>query len=339
MTSVQSFGTSLLTPQVKTQDNTQAPSVEEVLNNTPPAPIPEQAPDTFTKSDTPQNPQPQKKSSLLRNAIIGAAFVVVAFFAGRAGWFGKYVKGLFRGKLSAKDMNKKIEEKMAEYLNLDKDKVKIVQNSDGTQTLQAELKSGSKKEYAITDGKNVVRLKRDYENCNLNEEYIFFDKKTGAPKLRIDQSRQPDKKVSYYRVFKGDDAVKYDNESSSGIFQETSKSDIKRRFLGLFGRKQMTIETSTYNNPETGNPNKSITTIIYRRGKKSEIRQAKEGKERTIYIGENGKVSSIRTETQDGKVAIEKFQYTTTPEGKIKKDKVYITDEAGNATAPIKWRD
>ena len=61
--------------------------------------------------------------------------------------------------------------------------------------------------------------------------------------------------------------------------------------------------------------------------------------ERTIYLGApDGKVSQIVTKTQDGKTVIETFTYKTTPEGKIKKDKITITDEAGNATAPIAWR-
>ena len=341
MTSVQSFGSSLLPPQVKTAGSSSAPSVEDILNSTPPAPPLEQAPDTFTKSGT-ENAQSQSGSSFWWKLGGGTVAVCGLVMAGRKGWFGKHIQKWFGGKLSLKDVNKKIEDKMAEFLEVGEGgKVNIIKNADGTSTLRAESEGGNVQEYTVSVGKNVIKLKGKYPDCELNEEFIVFDRNTGIPKSRVNLARAESGKVEEYQAFKGSDVLNRDFDEEAGIYKEYFQSAPRRRYLfGLFGPKEVKSSTSVYTNPTTGKPSAVASKATYRDGKKVKIYQAKEGKERTIYLdGPGGKVSQIVTKTQDGKVVIEKFQYTTTPEGKIKKDKVTITDVAGNPTASIKWND
>ena len=271
----------------------------------------------------------------------GAVAVCGLVMAGRKGLLGKWWHKLFGGKLSLKNVNKKIEDKMAEYLNVGKDgKVKITQNADGTSTLRAEYESGNVQEYTVTEGKNVIKLKGKYPDCELNEEYIVFDRNTGVPKSHVNLARNADGRVEEYQAYKGSDILNRGFDEETGIYKEYSQSGPKRRYLfGLVGPKEVKSSVSVYTNPTTGKPSEVVSKATYRDGKKVKIHQAKEGMERTIYLGAPGnKVSQIVTKTQDGKVVIEKFQYITTPEGKIKKDKIAITDLAGNPTAPIAWR-
>ena len=340
MSSVQSFGTSLLTPQVKPAESTGTASVEDILNNTP-APIPEQAPDTFTKSDTPQNLPPAKGGSLLRYAIGGIICAGIAFLAGRYGLRGKTVKGWFRGKLSAKEVNKKIEDKMAEYLNVGKEgKVKITENADGTSILRAETEGGNVQEYTVSVGKNAIKLKGKYPEYKLNEEFIVFDRSTGVAKSRVNLARTDSGKVEEYQAFKGSDILNKGFDDDAGIYKEYSQSAPRRRYLfGLLGPKEVKSSTSVYTNPTTGKPSEIASKTTYHSGKKVKIHQAKEGMERTIYLGApGGKVSQIVTKTQDGKTIIETFTYAANADGKMVRTGVSIVDAAGNPTAPIVWR-
>ena len=138
MTSIPSFGTSLL--QNAQANQTTAPSVEEILQNTPQAPMPEQAPDSFNR----EGEMPQRKGFDWFSATATALGALGVFLAGRKGWLGKYVQTWFGGRMSLSKVHKNIEAKISEYLGRDGvgvNSAKIVKNAEGNKYYVPNLKT------------------------------------------------------------------------------------------------------------------------------------------------------------------------------------------------------
>lgn len=333
MTSIPSFGTSLL--QNAKANQVQSQSVEDILANTPSYTVPEQVPDSFTKTDG--QPQAQKKGGFdWVSATATTLGALGLFFAGRKGWFGKHIQTWFGGRMSQAKVYKNIETKMTEYIGRDGDKVtsvKINTDSAGKKVLKAEFDDGTAREFFIDSNKDVIRLK---SNDSALEEYILFNKKDGAPMSRVTRFVDGTGKVREYNAFKGEDILDKDFSESSGIYKSYQTSAPRRRYLfGLFGPKQVKTTTLTYTNPQTGQPNVTKTKTVFENGKKVKVEQNVNGKKQTLYFDESGKLSSIRKKDSNGKVYIEHYEYKITPEGKQVLSGVKYTDKKGNLiTAP-----
>ena len=337
MTSIQSFGASLLDPNVRAEQVKSQQSVEDIMNNTP-APVQEQAPDTFTK----EGEQPAKAKRGGFNWLKIGGFTIAAlglFFFGRMGWLGKHIQKWFGGKPSMSKINENIENKMAEYLNIGEGgKVKIKTNDDGTKVLRAEFSSGNIQEYSIVEGENLVKLKGRFQDCELNEEYITFSKSSGSPVARVNLKRNDAGKVEEFQSYKGADVLNNDFNEDVGLYKYFVKSSPKRRFLGLFGPKQVKSSLNVYTNPKTGKPYVIESKTVYRDNKPVYEKQIREGLERIIYFDkQNGKISKIVTTAQDGKKVIENFKSVLNGDGKLVTARVSIVDSKGNPAVPIAW--
>lgn len=339
MTSIPSFGTSLL--QNAQANQTTAPSVEEILQNTPQAPMPEQAPDSFNR----EGEMPQRKGFDWFSATATALGALGVFLAGRKGWLGKYVQTWFGGRMSLSKVHKNIEAKISEYLGRDGvgvNSAKIVKNAEGNKVLRAEFENGAVQEFAVTESKNVIKLSTkdmplgvDGQVAGKAEEVILFNRLDGSPKSRVRFIKGENGKVQEYAAFKGEDILDEGFSESSGIYRSYQKSAPRRRYLfGLFGPKQVKTVSRTYTNPETGEASVTSMKTVYKHGKKAKIHQQINGQNRTIIFDNSGKISQIQTKGNDGKVIVQHFDYALNPEGKQVLSEIRYTDAKGNPITP-----
>lgn len=330
MSSIPSFGTSLLqNPPVK-----QAPavSVEEILQNTPSAPIPEQVPDSFQHTSS---AEPAPKGGINWGGI-GTTLLAAGglFFMGRKGWLGKHIQTWFGGRMSLKNVHKNIEAKMSEFLGKDGAKVqsaKVVKNAEGKNVLRAEFEGGTVKEFGMVENNNVIRLTSAAENGQ--NSVILFNRIDGSPKSRVILAKNEKGKVVEYSSFKGGDILDAGFKDSENVYKSFSKTEPSRRY-GLFGPKETKTTVKTYTDPETGKPIISKTKTVYKHGKLAKIHQETKGKKRSFIFGDNNRLSQIQIKGKDGKVEVRHFEYTTTPEGKSVISKVRFTDKKGNPLPP-----
>lgn len=330
MSSIPSFGTSLLqNPPVK---QTPAVSVEELLQNTPSAPLPEQVPDSFQHASS---SAPAPKSGINWGGI-GTTLLAAGglFFMGRKGWLGKHIQTWFGGRMSLKNVHKNIEAKMSEFLGkggANVQSAKVVKNAEGKNVLRAEFEGGVVKEFGIVENKNVIKLTSAAENGQ--ESVILFNRIDGSPRSRVIFAKDKDGKVLEYASFKGGDILDAGFKDSENVYRSFSQTKPSRRY-GIFGPKETKTTVRTYVDPETGNPVVSKIKTVYKHGRRAKIHQEINGQNRTFIFGDSGRLAQIQTKGADGKVVVQHFEYTTTPEGKSVISSVKFTDKKGNPLTP-----
>lgn len=332
MSSIPSFGQNLLqNPPIK---QTPAISVEEILQNTPSAPLPEQVPDSFQHSGS-QGMATQKGG--FNWGSIGTTLLAAGglFFMGRKGWLGKTVQTWFGGRMSLKNVHKNIEAKMTEFLGKNGNNVqsaKIVKNAEGKNVLRAEFNGGTVKEYSIVENKSVVRLTEKAGNGQ--ENVILFNRIDGSPRTRVILVKDKDGKILEYASYKGGDILDAGFKESENIYKTFNKSKPSRRY-GFFGPKETKSVSRTYNNPDTGKPVASEIKTVYKHGKRAKIHQKNvNGKDRTFVYDDSGKLSKIHVKDANGNIIVHHFDYAISPEGKSVISGIHFTDKKGNPLPP-----
>lgn len=328
MSSIPSFGTNLLqNPPVKTDSPR---TVEELLQNSPPAPLPEQSYDSFQYSGA----SPTKSGFSLTSIGTTLAAAGGLFLMGRKGLLGAKIQTWFGGRMSLKNVHKNIEAKMTEFLGKGGETVqsaKIIKNTEGNNILRAEFDGGVVREFNIVDGKNVVKLTNTATNGQ--ENIILFNRIDGSPRSRVILAKDKDGKVLEYASFKGGDILDASFKDSENVYRSFNQSK-PSRFLGLFGPKKSNTVIKTHIDPDTGAPVVTKVKTVFKKGKRAKVKQNINGQKRTFVFGDSGKLTQIQTKGTDGKTIVQHFDYTLTPEGKSVISGVRFTDKKGNSLAP-----
>ncbi len=260
MTRIPAFGQSLLANHTQGQT---APSVEEILKNTPSA---EQIPDQKADNFTYQNMPPQKPGSsafvIFAVSLIGAAGVLLA---GRQGAFGKHVKKWVGGTPSFKNLQKSMQGKMTDYLGKD-GKIKsceFTNPKDGKNIIfKTEYEDGEVREYIVRKGKKYISLSG--VRADGKQEVILFGKNDGMPVMKTIIEKDASGNIIGYEKYKGGCVIDKDFQEATDTLYQKSKTTEN----SFFGKKSKTINSKKYDNPDTKEPSLTSTKGNYNKSGK-----------------------------------------------------------------------
>lgn len=327
MTTIPAFGASLLKNPPAQQGT--APSVEEILQNTPSAQPLEGSADSFHREgfEQAQSSGGFSFSSLIMPLLTAGGL----FFMGRKGWMGKTVQTWFGGRMSLKNVHRNIESKISEYLGKNGGNVQssqIIKNADGTKTLRANFDGGAVREFNVSEGNNIIKLSGK-SPVSGQEEVIVFNRLDGSPRSRIHFVKDNDGKVLEYTSYKGGTILDAAYVDSENVFKTFSKTTPKRRFR-LFGPKESKSVVTTYNNPDTGEAFVTKLKTVFKHGKRAKVKKTTADGDRTMVFDNSGKLSQIKIDPKKGNSTVLHFDYAVGPDGKSVISGVRYTDKKGN---------
>jgi len=150
-------------------------------------------------------------------AALTTASAWLLYVAGKKGKLGKTIQTWFGGRLSTKKLYNKIETKMGEYLSRDGKAFTtsgITTLPDGKKVFVVKFDNGEVRTYHLKETENLLKIFG--EKTKREEEYIIFDKTTGALKSRINLKRKSSGRVKAYASYKGEDVLDKDFNEVTG---------------------------------------------------------------------------------------------------------------------------